>query len=174
LGSIELAEIGEQKRKEILQFYLNNQEMIRYHGERMWDSMKIFGLIVPASIGIITILSDYLTQNNIFGKEIAFLFIIPISFTLIFWFNSHREYLRFLEYAQMSWRAERVLGFHDPQPKLNDMAKDDDALVIKRFREEPRSMSICGKTFWTTLVLFFGTSFLVQLVLLHWLFFTLS
>jgi hypothetical protein len=154
-----LVENGDQKQNEILQFYLNNQEMIRYHGERMWDSMKIFGLIVPASIGIITLLSDYLTQNNIFGKEISFLFIIPMSFTLIFWFNAHREYLRFLEYAQMSWRAERVLGFHDPQPKLNDKAKDDNALVIKRFREEPRSMSICDKSFWTTLVLFLGHHF---------------
>lgn len=168
-----MAENEEPRRDETLQFYLNNQEMIRYHGERMWDSMKIFGLIVPASIGIITILSDYLTQNNIFGKEIALLFIIPISFTLIFWFNARREYLRFLEYAQMSWRAEHVLGFHDSQSKLDDNAKDDDALVIKRFKEQPRSMSICGKSFWTTLVLFFGTSLVIQIVLMHWLFLTL-
>jgi len=168
-----LAEDEEQKNEEVLQFYLNNQEMIRYHGERMWDSMKIFGLIVPAFVGIITLLSEYITQN-LFGKYIALLFLIPISFTAIFWWNSHREYLRFIEYAQMSWRAERVLNFHDSQAKLNDRAKDDDALVIKRFREEPHFPSICGKSFRTTLFFFFLTSLVIQIVLMHWFFFNLS
>lgn len=37
---------GEENNKAVLQFYLNNQEMIRYNGERMWDSMKIFGLVI--------------------------------------------------------------------------------------------------------------------------------
>jgi hypothetical protein len=169
-----LDDIKIQKRKEILEFYLNTQEMIRYHGERMWDSMKIFGLILPASIGIITILSDYITAKSIFGREISLLFLIPMSFTLIFWYNSHREYLRFLEYVQMSYRAERILGFHASHPVLKDRLNGDHALVIKRFKKEPNSMSICGKNFWTTLVLFFGTSLLIQIVLMHWLFLALS
>jgi hypothetical protein len=66
-----------------------------------------------------------------------------------------------------------MLGFHDSQPELNDLPKDDDALVIKRFKEEPCQRSICSKSFWTTLVLFFGASLLIQLVLMHWLFFVL-
>lgn len=129
----------------IIEFYSNNQEMICYHGERMWDSMKIFGIIFPSITGVLTLFIEYLIQQEIilFGKQISALFLIPITFTAIFWFNSYREYLRFLEFSLMSWRAEKMLKFHETIPELGNKT-----LVIKRFLKKPHSKPKFGTSFW--------------------------
>jgi hypothetical protein len=165
-------EIAEQTTKksarveDTLEFYSINQEMIRYHGERMWDSMKIFGIVFPATNGILTLAFNYWSEVGgfQFGKDIlASLFVIPLTFTIIFWFNVYREYLRFLEYAQMSWRAEELLGFHESRPELNNKS-----LIISRFKNEPPLKPKFGKSFWTTLCFFFGSSFVIQIALIFW------
>ena len=134
----------------------------------MWDSMKIFGVIFPAITGLLTIIIDYLTNdgNAPFGKEISALFLIPIFFTGIFWFNCYREYFRFMEYSSMSWRAEKTLKFHAPLPEL-----ENKPLVIERFLKKPRwSILPFGKSFWTTICLFFGASLIVQAFLMYYIY----
>lgn len=154
----------------VVKFYLNNQECIRYHGERMWDSMKVFGIVFPSISGVVTVITNFILSQDPspslpFGKEISFLFLIPITFTAIFWFNSYREYLRFLEYSLMSWNAEKKLNFHEPLPVLKN-----DSLVIDRFLKKPSLKPKFGLSFWTTLCLFFGSSVIIQAVLMSYIY----
>ena len=162
----------ESNQQALIQFYLSNQRSAQYHGERMWDTMKFFGLIVPAFTSLITFVLEYLASTReavtLPTRWLWLLFFVPIAFTVISWLNSLREYDRFLEYALMSWRAERLLGFHEPKEKLNGKA-----LVLDRFKEKPKGkpeFDICKPLrkwdFWTIMCLFFGASLIIQIVFL--------
>lgn len=160
-----LDKIKDQEQEAILKFYMNTQESVRFHGERMWASMKFVGIILPGFTGILTFVIDYMLKTNAFviGNEILLLFTIPFLFTVIFWLNVYRENIRFLEYTLMSWRAEKLLGFHKTRKELLEDGEKK-PLVIKRFTLKPPNKPKLGANFWTINCSFFLLSIILQII----------